>query len=354
MSGDRYTLTALARDLAVGSRLLARRAVLLAQVGYRRATTFVTAARPSRAAGKPQNPPSPAGKAEGDGGEDAAPAPAATAPGRKPKKQGARPGGARGRTAETWLLTALGAWVAWCFLRRPLATGIHALVPDLLVLAPFAAVWWLIAAWLTAQHDKHRQAQQAGLPETAPGSEPTDGAPTREEVRAAEQWLHHLVITRVLDAARQGRKGVHLNALMAEPGIPTTWRVGTLKAHLERLAIPVTRNLKLKGAPGPTYGVREDELTAVLGMPLDQAARAFAPPPSVTVPVPPEQPPAETPAALPGGASDGPAGEGPERAPVGGILTRLFGALTRPAARPSRAPDATPSPAVSQPRPGGG
>jgi hypothetical protein len=359
MSGDRYTLTALARDLDVGSRLLARRAALLAAAGYRRCRTLATTGRPG-APSVPRTPPAPTPPARTPSPEkgEGAPtdAPLATAPGKKPEKgRAAATARARGKAADTWLLTGLSAWVVWCFLRRPLAAGLHALLPDLVVLAPFAAVWWSVAAWFTAQHDKHRQAQQPAPSD--PVSEQADSAggqaesaPTREAVQAAEQWLHHLVISRVLEAARQGRKGVHLNTLTAEPGIPATWRVGTLKAHLERLAIPVTRNLKLKGAPGPTYGVREDALVGALGMSLEQAVLSYAPGAPDTLPPAPQG----TPTTPSPPAPAGPAGEAPRGAHGEHAFAHLIGALTGPAARPSRTPDATPSPAASQPRPGGG
>ncbi|WP_329140948.1 hypothetical protein [Streptomyces sp. NBC_00670] len=362
MSGDRYTLTALARDLDVGSRLLARRAALLAAAGYRRCRTLATTGRPG-APSVPRTPPAAApsdrtpGAEGGTGGEGApASAPPVMAPAKQAGKgrRAAATARARSGAVDTWLLAGLSAWVAWCFLRRPLAAGLHALAPDMAVLAPFAAAWWSVAAWLTAQHDKHRQAQQPAPADPAPADGQPDGAPTREAVQAAEQWLHHLVITRVLKAARQGFKGVHLNTLLTEPGIPATWRVGTLKAHLERLAIPVNRNLKLKGAPGPTYGVRADELAAALGMPLEQAVLAYAPVhPDSPLPAP-ERASEEGPAVPAAEGPGGPAGEGVQPAPSGGLLARLLGALTGPAARPSRTPDATPSPAASQPRPGGG
>ncbi|MGV9427097.1 hypothetical protein ACWDO7_22775 [Streptomyces sp. NPDC003656] len=315
------------RDITVGSRILARSALVRGRSLY---------ALAARTTGRTISPVAPkAATAEGypPGGD----APAdQTAPGSGPEagataKQKAS---SRARSAQSglegWAAAALVAYGGWCFLRHPLAHGWHALAPDLPVLLPGALVQWMCAAWLAAQREKPPLEDQEG----GPG----EGCPTRDEVLGAEQWFWRLVITRVAAAVKQRRRGVLLVQLLEVPGVPAAWTVTTVREHCERLGIPV-RSMRIRGVgKGPTHGVHVDDLTGALGMPLEEALARLPQPPVGAV----EEAPIEGPAAPPVGAEQT------------ARQTASEGVEESGPASPSRTTAPTPLAAAAPPTPGRG
>ncbi|MFJ8006110.1 hypothetical protein [Streptomyces fagopyri] len=303
------TLGEVCRDVAAGSGVLARRMLPAAGKGARAFVAFLGGAP----LGKPKRPAGPkaTAEAEKDGSESKAkpgfrarlrakPAPTlkdsekpagdtaapdavpredseslkpdATVPtsGAEPvkKKEGTKQkddeqlaGGLFERVGVGALTCAIG----YAFLRPVLPAVGDALGQ---VAGPFAligVVLWVVAAYRAAP--RNDQEKEVG------GEQPTPTAgPTPAEAAAAATWLRRLIIQRVQDAVAAGRRGVHLSALLDEPGIPATWTVTTLREHCERLEIPV-KPIQIRGGKvkGPTHGVHVDQLTAALGMPLAQA-----------------------------------------------------------------------------------
>lgn len=269
-------LVVVVQDVVLGSGQLAKRLTTSSARLYRQAQRLTSGSptTPADAKGE-KDEEQPTAPSSAGGTPQASPSTAKSAAETKP--EAAKAGARKKPTArKTWTLDRCAAaaglgWTAWCFTHRPLAAGWHALVPDLQSLAPWAAAWWVVAAWLTAQYEKNKASAAPAADEQsgpAPGPDP-------EDVRAAGLWLLNLVCTRVAAAAEKGRKGVHLNMLLDEPGIPTSWTVQTLREHCERLGIPV-KSMRIRGAgTGPTHGVHVDELTAALGRPLADVLRAL-------------------------------------------------------------------------------
>ncbi|MCI3277627.1 hypothetical protein [Streptomyces cylindrosporus] len=257
---------------------------------------------------------------------------------------------ARGK-ARPWTLDRVAGvgffgWVGWCFTHRPIAAGWRALAPDLAAITPWAALWWLVAAWLAAQYDKAGRATPAQH-----GDGHGDAAgPDAGDVRAAGYWLWHLVCVRVRDAVAEGRRGVHLKALLDEPGVPEAWTVTTLREHCGRLGIPV-KSMQIRGTGGgPTHGVHVDELTAALGRPLEDAIAVLetllAQPARSTVP----EGAAEVPLERAEEAPAGPDSRLRKRRTFEELLRAYF---TRPAS-PTSTPGPTPLPDPSPTPPGRG
>ncbi|MFI5880849.1 hypothetical protein [Streptomyces sp. NPDC051554] len=298
------------------------------------------------------------------------------------KKAGKRKGGGKKRRArlETWTPVrmggaAFGAWVVYCFTHRPLEYGWRALAPDLVALLPWVAVWWTVAAWLTAQYDRNSRHTAGTDPatdgETGPhAGEARSAAPDTAVVRAAGLWLLHLVCTRVSAAVAEGRKGVHLATLIDEGAVPEAWTVEALREHCGRLGIPV-KTMQIRGSGrGPTHGVHADELVAALGAPLTAATSTIAQlladasqnltPETAPGALP--APPTETlPEASPEGAPEPVAGVAPgraEEAPAGprkGVpFERLLGAWFAGRTGPTRTPGHTPPPNPAPASPGRG
>ncbi|MFE5140342.1 hypothetical protein ACFRDV_22140 [Streptomyces fagopyri] len=159
--------------------------------------------------------------------------------------------------------------IGWAFLRPVLSAVGRALAQVAVPFALIGMVLWVIAAYRAAP--RNDQEKDAGGEQPAQTAGPAPG-PGLADVAAAETWLRHLVIQRVQEAVADGRRGIHLSALLEEPGIPDTWTVTTVREHCERLAIPV-KSIRIRGSKhkGPTHGVHTDELTTALGMSLAQA-----------------------------------------------------------------------------------
>ncbi|MFI1535539.1 hypothetical protein [Streptomyces anandii] len=345
----RHWTVTLVSDLALGSRLLVRTAITHGRRLHATIRHLTGGARPARAAAA-------TAKESGKDGQQEQPVPESN---EKPAKPGSdtvksRVGkrkadaGRRGWTLDSAGFGGVIAWGGWCFIHRPLEHGWHALAPDLAALLPWALVWWTAAAWLVAQHEKHRQA--TAVPETGAEQAAADTsvqeAPAPEQVRRAERWFRRLVVTRVAAAVAQGRRGVHLKALLEEAGIPEEWTVTTLREHCERLGIP-TKQIQIRGSGGgPTWGVHVDDLTRALGMPLEQGVALYSDPTCAT-----------SPSALPDPAVEEPSGGSVAPSPgpgSRGLLARLRAALsgrpTSPARTPTSAPLPDPSPAPPEGR----
>ncbi|WP_019059977.1 hypothetical protein [Streptomyces prunicolor] len=270
---------------------------------------------------------------------------------------------------------AFAAWVVYCFTHRPIERGWHAVAPDLAALLPWVAVWWAVAAWLTAQYDKNGRRTASTEPaaggETGPqAGEARSAAPDTAQVRAAGLWLLHLVCARVSAAVTEGRRGVHLATLIDEGAVPEAWTVEALREHCARLGIPV-KTMQIRGSGrGPTHGVHADELVAALGAPLTaatnsvaqllaEASQNHAPEPAPGVlPVPPtESLPEASPEGAPGpvaGVAPGRAEEAPAGPRKGVPFERLLGAWLAGRRGPTRTPGHTPPPNPAPASPGRG
>ncbi|MGW2501830.1 hypothetical protein ACWCXL_12060 [Streptomyces sp. NPDC001588] len=311
------------RDVAAGS-------VILARLGTARLRSGHAAAR--RLTGNR----APAGQAKTEAEAEAAPgAPkgeqsaAAGNAGREVKRC---PRGGRTWTLETLAVTVVAVWVGWCFVHRPAAVSWHAAAPYAAMLWPWALLGWMVAALCAAQ--RHKRSEGTGQPLEAVAAGP-DGA----EVLRAERWFRHLVISRVAEAVSRGRKGIHLRALLQEPGIPESWDVTTVRQHCERVGIP-HRPMTIRGeGTGPTHGVHVDDLTHTLGMPIEQALARYDSDGSSTS--------AEAPLE---GPLEGSAGT-PSETRSGGPLAWLFGTNPRRPTGPARTPRSAPLPAPSPPPP---
>ncbi|MFF2189261.1 hypothetical protein [Streptomyces sp. NPDC058155] len=115
--------------------------------------------------------------------------------------------------------------------------------------------------------------------ERAAGEQPADLEQrplTDDDVHEAARWLRHLVVQHVIEAARHGRRGVHLATICED--LPEAWTVTVLRERLEYLDIPM-RKLNIRGLAN-TWGVPQDGLETALGMPLPQALTALAPAPA--------------------------------------------------------------------------
>ncbi|MGW0795934.1 hypothetical protein [Streptomyces sp. NPDC002692] len=309
MNGEKEpvpTLAEICRDVAAGSNVLARRMLPVAGRGAHAFVAFLGGAplgnpvkttsakaktgedakgKPglrTRLRAKPARPvqeadEKPAAETEAAPAKDAkSPEPDAAGPasgpasGEAPGKK-ADTGKARGEEPSAGgLVERLGIGVltlaiGWAFLRPVLPAVGRALAQVALPFALIGMVLWVVAAYRAAP--RNDQEKDAG------GEQPTQTAgPGPADVAAAETWLRHLVIQRVQEAVADGRRGIHLSALLEEPGIPDTWTVTTVREHCERLAIPI-KSIRIRGSKhkGPTHGVHTDELTTALGMSLAQA-----------------------------------------------------------------------------------
>jgi len=357
------TVLAAVRDVVYGSVLLTRRITGEGRRVYSKlpvptvpgapATPETSGAEPGTAVpGSAATAPA-AGEPDGQPAAETSQTPAANAAHTRHDE-----GGRARRKRGPWTLDHVAAavffgWAAWCFGRRPVAAGWLFVAPDLAALAPWAAGCWVVAAWLTAQHDKRHQEPDHEEP-ACDG----EGAPDAARARWADLWLWHLVCTRVQAAVAEGRRGVHLKTLLEEPGIPETWTVSTLREHCERLEIPV-KPMQIRGSgTGPTHGVHVDELTAVLGMPLQGAVTALQ---ALLAQEGPDTSgeavgEASTERALE--APGGPAEEGPadrdSRPGKRWTFQELLGAYFAGAADPTSTPRPTPPPSPSPAPPGRG
>ena len=156
-----------------------------------------------------------------------------------------------GRRAADWVARGrrhdLTGWRATlgCWLRLVgLGLGIYLLwrlvraVPNLLWLLSAA---WVIASWRAGK----------SLPEASTEGEGSAATPPAEAVR-----------TLLLDVMGTA-DGVHLRTVLAHLQEHGQWegrKVAELRAHLERLGIPLDRRVKVRGIP--TWGVRRRDLVA--------------------------------------------------------------------------------------------
>ena len=298
----------------------------------------------SRASGRPEDAPAAAGA------EKTQAAPTAGEP--KPSETtltGGKPA-AGGRKRRAWTLDHLAGavffgFVAWCFTRHSLASCWGAVVAAMPAVGPWLLGLWIPAAWLTAQFDKPQ-----GRPPAVSAVEGDAGGPDAGDVRAAGYWFWHLVCVRVRDAVAEARRGIHLKALLDEPGIPASWTVTTLREHCERLGVPV-KLMQIRGSGGgPTHGVHVDQLNAALGMPLDQAVAALeellARPAANTLPDAVERGPVDT-------AEEAPA-DPDSRSRKRWTFEELLGAYFAGAPGPTSTPRPAPLPDPSPASPGRG
>lgn len=103
--------------------------------------------------------------------------------------------------------------------------------------------WWLRAAW------------KAGR------SAPAD--PAEDDPARAAHDQHVRVLRKLLLDLMGTGAGVHLRTVLAHLQEHGQWegrKVSDLRAHLERLGVPVDRNVKVGGVP--TWGVRRRDLEA--------------------------------------------------------------------------------------------
>ncbi|MFC8676710.1 hypothetical protein ACFUEN_28995 [Streptomyces griseorubiginosus] len=327
-------------DVVRGSWLLGAYATTGAMALHRRARQLTEKAPQSKTTRE-------ARARETSGHEKTAPAPDAKTEPEPEKGKKQKPAqGAKSKKQWRWSLDtlaglAVGGWVAWCFARQPLAAAWHAATPHLAPFAPLLPGWWIALAWLTAQYEKHRHTPSATVEESSRPGPPDDAA-----ARRARCWFGHLVCVQVRDAVAQGRRGIHLKALLDEPGIPSTWTVTTLREHCDRAGIPV-KKMRIRGVGGgPTHGVHVDELTAALGMPLDDAITILA----------------DTLASAPAEGASGPPEEAlPEAGeeallapPQEGQHEPLLGVPSGAAPNPTRTPSHTPLPDPAPASPGRG
>ncbi|MFJ8798502.1 hypothetical protein [Streptomyces sp. NPDC102487] len=282
------TLGETCADIAAGSMVLARRVPVLTGRAWRLLITFSEGAPEGGAASKrarkssrksrkkaaakgdeqakSDGTPDEAEQPRSDGADEAAKAPSGDGTEREPK--------AKERSG--WDLLeqlGLGAFtvvIGYVFLRPYLAALGRGLAPAALPIFGTTVVLWIVAAYRAAPpNDQGRQAEGEGGGED---EEQEEDRPAPEAVREAERWLWTQVISHVQQAVADGRKGVHLSALLQEPEFPEGWDVTRLRAHCARLGIP-TKLMQIRGSgiTGPTHGVHVDQLTAKLGMPLAQA-----------------------------------------------------------------------------------
>lgn len=310
-------------DVALGSRLIARHAwngvrQLRCTVRQVPATAKNTVSKQTKASDEPPD------TEPDDTAEELASVSAA--PGRRKATR------ARAWTVDAAVGAALLGWIAWCFLHKPIASGLRTEGPRLLANSPWIAALWVVAAWLTAQPEKRRRAATTAAITYEKGPEAADdGKPDGDAVLAAEWWLWELVIRRVDQAVAAGRRGIHLKALLDEPGLPEEWTVTTLRQHCERLEIPV-RTMQIRGEGGPTHGVHVHDLEHTLGMPLADALTPY------------ETPIAHAPQESPLGAAAEDEGETPSRGSARATADRLFRALRSRLSSPARTPRSTPLP----------
>jgi len=147
---------------------------------------------------------------------------------------------ARGRRHDlTGWRAALGCWVRIGLL----AVGLYLLWR--LVRAVPTLLWLLAAVWTAA-------AWRAGKPATVSPAETDDGAPAAPPGEAVRRLL--------LDVMANADT-VHLRTVLAHLQEHGQWEgrtVAQLRVHLERLDVPVDRNVKVAGIP--TWGVRRRDL----------------------------------------------------------------------------------------------
>lgn len=181
------------------------------------------------------------------------------------------------------------------------------------VIGSAGAAAWIVTAWAVAPKPEEEDATENDHEEST-GEQPHQPDPHELPNRMAR-----LVITAVTEAETAGYKGVHVVDLlnqMRAAGIHAFDEVGSLRQWLEASQFPVSRNLKLRGK-GNTWGVRADDLTAALGMPLSEALAALTHRPAST---PAESTP-DTPAQAAPAAPATPAVEAEPSTPSGRHLT---------------------------------
>ncbi|MET7746174.1 hypothetical protein [Streptomyces sp. NPDC005385] len=387
MTSDRDplpTIGEICTDVAVGSMILARRLPVLIGRAWRLLVTFSEGAPEKKAAGKQSGKgsaktkkkarekgaageksdekPDPAEKDTSKGADEAETSgTTATAAGEKEKEPKKERSG--WDLLEQLGLGAFTVVIGWVFLRPYLAALVQALAPAAAPLFGTAVVLWIVGAYRAAPRNDHDEKSDEDQ-----GEEQQNAGPDPAEVRAAEQRLWLLVISRVQEAVADGRRGVHLSTLLEEPDcFPPDWDVTRLREHCERLGIPV-KTMQIRGSKnrGPTHGVHVDELTAALGMSLAEAfyllnvgyrldaqsslpeAEQGAPEPA---PVDPSGPPADTPQPASESTAPAPPVEGSPEPFPGGAPAGPPGPAPPPPPGAHSSPTRTPSDAAARPSP---
>ncbi|WP_329032239.1 hypothetical protein OIE71_04665 [Streptomyces sp. NBC_01725] len=254
----------LGRGVTLGSLVLLQAILRAAGKAFTRSNSRPTAAPAPAPAPEKQKP----DKGEDKSGEKPeAKKEAKTAPKPPPKASPLEKGAIVLLTCAVLLAPVLALLSALVSLAAPYAPLISAVV----------ITSWVIAACVAAPPKE---------PETTPndheksaGEQPTEyeHRPLPEDdVHEAARWLRRLVVQHVIEAARHGRRGVHLATICEE--LPDAWTVTVLRERLEYLDIP-TRKLNIRGVAN-TWGVPRDGLETALGMPLPQALAALAPAPA--------------------------------------------------------------------------
>ncbi|MEU5421098.1 hypothetical protein [Streptomyces sp. NPDC020667] len=126
---------------------------------------------------------------------------------------------------------------------------------------------WTVTAWIVAP--------PVSAPE--PDDDHEDSSGDQHDEDPEEQFdlaLASFIVSAVVDADREGHKGVHLTELLqrlkTEKQGFEAWDTTRLRAWCTTTAIPFDRGVRAKGK-GPTWGVRADQLEQALEVPLREA-----------------------------------------------------------------------------------
>jgi hypothetical protein len=187
--------------------------------------------------------------------------------------------------AERLAASSAVAWMALWLIHRYPNPGV-----------PAIASAWCVAAWTLAPPRPARKRRARN----DHGDDQEAGETTTPDPDALTQTLGHVVLEAVTAAVADGRKGVHVNEILRqlhEAGLGADWTVTTLREHIERIGIPIRRNLKLRDR-GNSYGVHVDDLTAAVG-PLDHALATLRATPAEHPPGTPAEGSVEGPAEAP-------------------------------------------------------
>ncbi|MEV4506667.1 hypothetical protein [Streptomyces klenkii] len=127
---------------------------------------------------------------------------------------------------------------------------------------------WTVAAWIVAP--------PISTPE--PDGDHEDSSGDQHDEDPEEQFdlaLASFIVSAVVDADREGHKGVHLTELLqrlkTEKQGFEAWDTTRLRAWCTTTEIPFDRGVRAKGK-GPTWGVRADQLEQALEVPLREAS----------------------------------------------------------------------------------
>ncbi|MGW3389547.1 hypothetical protein [Streptomyces cinereoruber] len=168
-----------------------------------------------------------------------------------------------------------------------LGAAIAVLAPRL---APYGTLiaYGLLAVWLiSAGIVGSRAPLPWGTPASRNDHEKSAGEETREakssedpaDVQArAERDLCIVILQAVHDAHKKKRKGIHIADLLDQLREDYTgfddWDVTRLRKWCDGAGLPTNRNVKVNGS-NPTWGIRYDELTTTLRMPIPEAIAAL-------------------------------------------------------------------------------